>query len=247
MGSENIQDLANEGSNLWVPKERQARGIQGHGKSGTSETPFPGLSGWIRGPLHGPCYDHTLTAFTDQLNLFTIAMIAGYYESGYDDGLLNGKDTEWNHILGLVWRAGRQFAVVQSRDHSLSQCTLGWPLRIQMISRKWDLESSKNMQGSTKNVSDSLGLVHFPVRQADFIRHLPGGLWWSKLFTACLTWLNFSLVQNSFMQVELQCTLPKGRVIFVEPCTCILFHWWFVLCNMQCSHKEMWWLVIYQI
>ena len=42
------------------------------------------------------------------------------------------------------------------------------------------------IQGLTSTLSDSLGLVDFPVGQADFICHLPGGLLWLKIFLALL-------------------------------------------------------------
>ena len=54
-----IQDFLKVGSNLWVPKAWQARRVWGLSppqeisKPGMSETPFPGLSGWIWGKKGG--------------------------------------------------------------------------------------------------------------------------------------------------------------------------------------------------
>ena len=74
------------------------------------------------------------------------------------------------------------------------------------------------MQGLTKVVSRSPGLVDFPVGQADFIDQLSVGQAWLKFVMACPT--NNGLVQNSYRHVKLKSRLPKGRawiLIFVVP------------------------------
>ena len=81
--------------------------------------------------------------------------------------------------------------------HNLDTCTV-----LQII--------SSVSQGLTKNMPNSLGLVDFPVGQADFIGHLPDSLVWLKIFMAHLTVdSKLELVQNNFRQVELKCRLPK--------------------------------------
>ena len=80
-----------------------------------------------------------------------------------------------------------------------------------------------NTQGSTKVVSDSPGLVDFPVGQAEFSGHLPDGQAWLDVFMACYRCsLNSGLVQNSYRQVRLKYRLPKGQArisIFAKPWT----------------------------
>ena len=71
-------------------------------------------------------------------------------------------------------------------------------------------------------MSDSLGLVDFPVREADFIAHLLNKQAWSKLLAVCLT-MNELWVGSKYCsvrQVGLKCRLRRGQakiLIFVEP------------------------------
>ena len=72
-----------------------------------------------------------------------------------------------------VWTSGTQLAIVETKSSP---------------QQSWrDKVRRKESQGSTKTVSDSLGLVDFPVRQADFIGRLRDGVAWSNIFMARLT------------------------------------------------------------
>ena len=74
-------------------------------------------------------------------------------------------------------------------------------------------------------VPNSLGLVDFPIGQADFSGQLPNRQAWEifqwDFHGSFHWWLNFGPVQNSYGQVKLKCRLPKcwARIfIFAEPC-----------------------------
>ena len=74
----------------------------------------------------------------------------------------------------------------------------------------------------TKVLSDSPGLVDFPIGQADFSGHMPDGQAWLKFFMATIDWTLAGLVQNSYRQVKLEVQVaqrPSRILIFVEPCS----------------------------